>query len=828
MYNDPRLSTKWLVSTMNNHLDQKKTAPHSASQQAGIEAHYLSQLEVETIPVGILILHGPDYIISFVNPIILTLWGRTKKQVINKPLEEALPEIKGQGFKELLDGVFTTGIPYFGNNVSAVLIKKKKKETVYFNFVYNPIRDTSGHITGIFVTAVDTTPQITAQEQAEIDRARLTDLFMQAPAMIAISRGPKLVFELANPVYLRIVGKTNSIIGKGVFEVFPEAKGQPIEKIILDVYNTGKPFYGNEVLVKLDTDNDGKSEDLYFNFVYQPTRDAKGVVDGVMTHAVEVSDIVKARKRAEEGEVRFKTLFENSTDAIQLVSPDGTILYTSSSIKNVLGYTAEELNGQGIGPFMHPDDLSYFTEKFQELIQQPGGQVVLEYRVRHKDGSWAWVETTGVNHLHTPHVAALVGTFRNITQRKKREERQVFLEKVSTILNETIDYEVTLNNVGKFIVPYLADFCRIVLMDGEKHIKEIAINTIEATKQPLIAKFYHAFNRNAHSGVGHILKTGKTELISEITPETLIGATPQILRIVKKLNLYSYMGVPMKIGSQVVGVITFSSTNKDRTYTTEDVHIAEELATRAALAIENARLYTEAQKAISLRDEFISVASHELKTPVTSLKLYEQALSKQLSLRGETDILKYFTKMDDQINKLTMLIGDLLNVSKLVHGKLEFTMEAFSLEDIIAEAVETLKEMTKKHRLVVKGKIGKNVYGDRYRIYQVVTNLLSNAIKYSPKADQVIITLSAKKAYAQVTVKDFGIGIDQEHIANLFEQFYRVTSPTEKTFPGLGMGLFIAKQIIERHNGKMTVVSSKGNGSEFSFTIPYETTMPNK
>ncbi|HLL61201.1 MAG TPA: PAS domain S-box protein [Candidatus Nitrosocosmicus sp.] len=811
---------------MNKNRENKSpnvTSDSDIKDHVGIEANYLSQLEIKNIPFGILILHGPNYVISFVNPVVLAIWGRKKEEVINKPLHIALPELKGQGFKKLLDRVYKSGIPFFGNNVPARLIKNRKPETVYFDFVYNPIRDENKKITGVFVTAIDTTNQVLANTEAEINRKRLYDLFMQAPAMIAITRGPNLVFELANPIYLKVVGKTKDIIGKGVFEVFPEIKGQPIEKILYDVAKKGKPFIGNEIKIQLDTNNDGKLEDHYFNFVYQPTYDINGKPDGVMTHAVEISDLVNARKKAEEEEIRFKTLIEKSTDAIQLVSPEGKILYSSYSIKNVLGYTPEELSGQGVAPYLHPDDILYFNKQLQKLLKKPLSQITLEYRVKHKDGSWAWLETIGVNHLNTPNINALVGTFRNITNRKVIEARDKFLAEVSNLLGKTINYEETLKSLWKLIVPYMADYCRIVVLDENKKIKEIAVNHLHQNKIQLVKDLYEEYKENTTtSGVGHILMTGKSEIMSKLTQDNLKNASPAILKIIKKLNLQSYMGVPMKIGSNVIGVITFSSTNVDRIYTKEDLAVAEELANRAALAIENARLYSEAQKAIKLRDEFISVASHELKTPVTSLKLYEQVISQTLSKEGHTELLRYIHKMDDQINKLNILIGDLLDISKIVNGKLEFNFDKFDLNETILEAVDTLQPSSKNHKLIIEGKIKKRVYGDKYRIYQVITNLLTNAIKYSPNADKVIIKLVTEKNFAEVTVKDFGIGIEKQHFQHLFEQFYRVSSTKEKTFPGLGMGLYIVKQIIDRHHGQMNVVSNKGKGSEFSFKIPLD------
>jgi two-component system CheB/CheR fusion protein len=232
-------------------------------------------------------------------------------------------------------------------------------------------------------------------------------------------------------------------------------------------------------------------------------------------------------------------------------------------------------------------------------------------------------------------------------------------------------------------------------------------------------------------------------------------------------------------------------------------------------------LYTEAQRAIILRNDFISLASHELKTPITSLKMYIQALDRQYAKQGEMSLQTFFAKIDRQINKLSLLINDLLDISKIQHGKLEFSMDAIDLTSLVKDTVDAVQEMARKHTITVEGEIKKKVYADQDRIYQVLTNLLTNAIKYSPKADNVIVRLVPEKEAAVVTVQDFGIGIDSNQQKKIFNQFYRVENTEQQTFPGLGMGLYISQEIIKRHNGLMRVVSSKGEGSQFTFTLPY-------
>jgi PAS domain S-box-containing protein len=220
------------------------------------------------------------------------------------------------------------------------------------------------------------------------------------------------------------------------------------------------------------------------------------------------------------------------------------------------------------------------------------------------------------------------------------------------------------------------------------------------------------------------------------------------------------------------------------------------------------------------KDEFISMASHELKTPVTSLKGFLNLVQRRSIKQGDEKVLHYLARMDIQINKLTALINDLLDLSRMQTGKLIYREETFSLEELVREVVTNIQETTQTHRLVLEGQTQATVFGDRDRIGQVLINLLNNAIKYSPGADAVLIRIVNDQQKILVSIQDFGIGIAQDHHLRIFERFYQVTEPAEKTYPGLGIGLYISSEIVRRHGGQMWVESRKGEGATFHFTLP--------
>lgn len=235
------------------------------------------------------------------------------------------------------------------------------------------------------------------------------------------------------------------------------------------------------------------------------------------------------------------------------------------------------------------------------------------------------------------------------------------------------------------------------------------------------------------------------------------------------------------------------------------------------LAIED---ITERKQLEQQKDEFISIASHELKTPITSVKAYAQILGQRFKKANDFKSVELVGKMDAQLDKLTSLIGDLLDVTKIEAGRIQFNESTFDFNELVDETVEELQRTTEKHTISKELQPSITVTGDHDRLGQVINNFITNAIKYSPQADKIIVKTVIYKGNVILSVQDFGLGLTKKDQGRVFERFYRVSGSDQNTYPGLGLGLYISSEIIKRHKGRVWVAGKKINGSTFGFSLP--------
>jgi signal transduction histidine kinase len=315
-------------------------------------------------------------------------------------------------------------------------------------------------------------------------------------------------------------------------------------------------------------------------------------------------------------------------------------------------------------------------------------------------------------------------------------------------------------------------------------------------------------------------------LIESLTPELIrkIARSEQHARLIAATGVRSIIAVPMMVRGRPLGVLTFFTSRSGRRYTATELTVLEDLAQRAALSVENARLYREAQDAIRLRDEFLSIASHELKTPLTPLSLKLQMLASEARRQAESPFRRavedYIAVGSRQVKKLSELVNDLLDVARIAGGRLRLEFEEVELGALVREVVTRYEpEAARAGSRLALEEAPEAVTGhwDRLRLEQVITNLVDNAIKYG-SGKPIHVSLDSDASQARLRVKDEGIGIAPEHLSRIFQRFERAVS--ERHYGGLGLGLYITRTIVEALGGNIQVESSPGLGATFTVVLP--------
>jgi signal transduction histidine kinase len=408
---------------------------------------------------------------------------------------------------------------------------------------------------------------------------------------------------------------------------------------------------------------------------------------------------------------------------------------------------------------------------------------------------------------------------KELARRELAEGRQRFLAEATAVLAESLDATTTLENLVRVAVGPLADcgLAYLVREDGTLHLA--ALHTAPEWRARMRAVHRHHQPRldNAHSLVGRAIRAGESTLFSEVPEEHFerVTSDPRARRALRTLRVRSAIVVPLKVRDRITGAITFLSMRPERRYGPEELTIAEILARRAALAVDNAQLYEQAQGAVRARDAFIALAAHELRTPLTALKGYAELMRR----RGA-----YEPKAVDTILEraalLERLVSDLLDVSRLQTGRLQLQharVDLAALAQVCAEQASTAR-----HDIRVEAPAGRVVgWWDHQRLEQVLQNLLGNAIKYSPEGGSIVVRVDAVADAARVAITDEGVGIAAEVLPRLFDPFYRAES-TAVAVQGLGLGLYVSKSLVEAHGGSVSAYSDgEGRGSTFTFTLPY-------
>jgi len=413
-----------------------------------------------------------------------------------------------------------------------------------------------------------------------------------------------------------------------------------------------------------------------------------------------------------------------------------------------------------------------------------------------------------------------------VTEQVRARQHMAVLAQAGQRLFSPLEQTEIIQQVARLIVETLAELCLVDLVNDSGKLEQVFAIHREAASTQRLEELRGRYGLSATLGLRlEVLRAGKPLVCPEPPDEVLAqhARDAEHLRLLRELNIQAVCILPLRVPGRMLGVLSVLSTQPGRAFPPDEVALMEELASRAALAIDHARLYADLQKAVRVRDEFLSVASHELKTPLTPLSLKLQMLERELKRHPDSALKQHVASYVDlghrQIKKLTELIGDLLDVSRIGAGRLRLEKQEVDLAALVREVVSRFEPTATQAGTPLELQLDGAPRGqwDPGRLEQVVTNLLDNALKYGP-GKPILLQLRAEPGQAVLTVTDHGIGIEPAYLGRIFERFERAVS--DRHYGGLGLGLYITRELVHAHGGTIRVQSEPGVRTAFTVELP--------
>lgn len=577
-----------------------------------------------------------------------------------------------------------------------------------------------------------------------------------------------------------------------------------------------------------------------------------------------------ARSQAEAAQQQLATIVDTSPIGLALLDAEQRFIALNDALSEINGLPREYHLGKSV-----PELFSQVDPAIVEVIRQiyttgepfisPNLPINAPGHADHRPGYYNvyYLPTVDSNRQ----VKGLLAYVVDVTERVKLEQAQQFLSEASAVLASSLDYQTTLEQVAQLTVPKLADWCTVHIVEEDGSIDQIAIAHIDPAKLAWAYELREKYplDPNAVRGAGFTLRTGQPDFLPEIPDELLVQAAYDLehLEILRQVGFSSFMCVPLRTQNRITGVISFIFAESGRRYTGADLQLAEELAHRASLAIENAQLYQTAQQdraasdaarsaaesANRIKDEFLAVLSHELRSPLNPILGWTRLLrSKQLD---EIKAEQALETIERNARLQAQLIEDLLDVSRILQGKMTLNIAPVDLATTIKAALETVHLAAEAKHIQIQtilNPISGSILGDGNRLQQVIWNLLLNAIKFTSEGGQVVVRLeqfgiepvdvvdrpeadtesslqnpsnAQFASYVQVSVTDTGKGISPEFLPHVFDYFRQEDGTTTRRFGGLGLGLAIVRQLIELHGGIVWAESPGLDlGATFTLRLP--------
>jgi signal transduction histidine kinase/ActR/RegA family two-component response regulator len=463
------------------------------------------------------------------------------------------------------------------------------------------------------------------------------------------------------------------------------------------------------------------------------------------------------------------------------------------------------------------------------IAGRASGTLVFYYRSHHEFGE---VELHTARALGMMAAAAIAGAELYEEQRRTREQAEranrqaMLLAEASAALASSLDHAATLRTVANLAVPHMADWCAVDIVDEQGVTQRLAVAHIDPAKVELARTFRERYpdTSDTPGTITHVIRTGKAVMVTEVTDAMLVQAArnDEHLAALRQLAVRSYICVPMVVHQRTLGAISFVTAESARRYTPADFRLAQDLAYRSALAVENARAYRQANAANRTKDEFLATLSHELRTPLNAVLGWTRML--RAGAVSGPKMARAFEVIERNAVAQLDLVEDLLDLSRIITGKFRLDVQPVRLSDAIDAAVEAVQPAATAKGIGVDVRTDSQadlVLGDATRLQQVVWNLMANAIKFTPRGGCVRVAVERHESQVDVTVSDTGEGIDAAVLPYVFDRFRQGDGGTTRAHTGLGLGLAIVRHIVELHGGRVDVTSpGPGQGSTFRISLP--------
>ncbi len=694
---------------------------------------------------------------------------------------------------------------------------------------------------------------------------------LNTPYLVVSADDPDFTIVARNEAHARLgTNYTVDVVGRSLREVMPRTSDEFREsatELLVDsirrVIQTKKTHSLSRF--RYDIQREGEpATPKYWHLVHYPIFGDDGEVVGVCqeTRDITVQDRVDQARIENEKRMRF------IADAIPQLSwiarPDGYREYYNRQWFDFTGTSPEESVGDGWQKLVHPADKERVMAAWEQSYKT-GEKYEVEYRLYHApSNSYRWFIGRALPYRdESGKIVNWYGTSTDIHEQKHAAQMQKFLADVSKELAFSLDYTKMLKKITKLCVPTLADWCSIDLYDEKDGFKQVSLAHADPKKLAL-AREYRIHNPVAvdqPTGVAKVVRTGETEFYPYLSDEILEQSIKdaEILTFMKSLKLRSIIIAPLRIGNKVAGGISFVLSDSNRYYDERDLQVAEELAGRISIAISNSKLYEDSVREIEKReqaerelvrekqtlearvqarteqrvqhlvelnrskDEFISIASHQLRTPATGVKQYVgmllEGFAGDLTPKQERLLEKAYENNERQLK----IVTDLLRVAQVDAGKVVLKKSKVKLNAFIDDVIRDHHGVfSNRHQTIRYMPLDPDVtiMVDEASVRMVLENLIDNASKYSEEHTHVEVSARNEKDTVTISVRDEGVGIDPEGRGRLFEKFSRINNTLSTKVGGTGLGLYWAKKIVDLHGGKITYRSHPSGGTTFSIKLP--------